>query len=63
MSYTIEVKFLKFKHEICGFSINFQVTIDFPAFWLVKIHCLWSDSHWPVTIAFCLLAFCVDYYL
>ena len=22
------------------FSINFQVTIDFPAFGLVKIHCL-----------------------
>ena len=22
------------------FSINFQVTIDFPAFSLVKIHCL-----------------------
>ena len=25
-----------------AFSINFQVTIDFPAFWLVKIH-------WPET--------------
>ena len=34
-------------------SINFQVTIDFPAFWLVKIRCLWSDSHWPVIIDFC----------
>ena len=29
------------------FSINFQMTIDFSAFWLVKIHC-----HWSVTIAF-----------
>ena len=39
------------------FSINFQVTIDFPAFWLVKIHCLRSDSHWSVTVAFCFLSF------
>ena len=38
-------------------SINFQVTIDFPAFWLVKIRRLWSDSHWPATIAFCFLFF------
>jgi hypothetical protein len=38
--------------DIYIFSINFQVTIDFSAFWLVKIHCLWSDSHWSVTIAF-----------
>ena len=33
--------------------IHFQVTNDFPALWLVKIRRLWSDSHWPVTIAFC----------
>ena len=48
----------KKKRVICdylllNFSINFQATIDFPAFWLVKIRRLWSDSHWPVTIAFC----------
>ena len=40
-----------------GLSINFQVTNDFPAFWLVKIHCLGSDSHWWVTIAFCFFSY------
>ena len=39
------------------FGINFQVTIHFPALWLAKIHCLWRDSHWPVTIAFYFLLF------
>ena len=43
--------------RLMGFSINFQVTIDFLALWLVKIHCLWSDSHWPVTLTFCLFSY------
>ena len=28
------------------FSINFQVTIDFPAIWLVEIGALWGNSYW-----------------
>ena len=37
------------------FSINSQVTIDFPAIWLVEIDALWGYSHWPVTIDSCIL--------
>ena len=33
------------------------MTIDFSAFWLVKIYCLWGDKHWSVTIAFCYFVF------
>ena len=31
---------------ICDFSINFQVTIDIPAIWLVEIDALWGYSYW-----------------
>ena len=31
---------------LLSISINFQVTIDFPAIWLVEIDALWSYSYW-----------------
>ena len=43
--------------DIIVISINFQVTIDFLAIWLVEIGALWGNSYWLPSdyIAFCIL--------